>query len=122
MRWAIRPSCYACPLEQRRERTGNLTARRRSGAARGKQNQIVALRRQTILARCLAQNTFRAITPHSVAKSLRCSEGDPARIAFATSFTYNHTNQWMVVALSPRVHMLKVRSGLDGPHTGTRRS
>lgn len=64
----------------------------------------------------LTQHALGTVAHHSVTEPLCSSEGDPTRIAFAVSITYDHANQRMVVPSPLCKYPLKVLMGLNRLH------
>lgn len=100
--------------------TAEVCRRRVMRGGGGEQNDVPALKGKPACAGRFAQDSFRSISKHSVSETLRCSKGDPTRIAFAHSITYNHSNQGMVIAPSLCVYTLEIRPGLNGLHAQAR--
>lgn len=108
------------PLQETRERLGELLGSRIARLGRSEEDQIRPGYRERAGAGSLAELALRAVAHHSVTQALSSSEGDPPGAAFAFAIAYNHAHQRVVDPPPMLEYALKIQSGLDGPHTQTR--
>ena len=110
----------ASACRQPHKRRTKILRGRVAGRCGGEQDHIMPGYGKVARARRFAQHALGPISQDSVSKTLRCSEGDPTRIAFAHSITYNHSHQGMVIAPSPCIDTLEIRPGFNGLHAQAR--
>jgi len=104
------------PTQKSEQSQPHLLRRSGTSAGRREEDNLVALDGQLTGTRGFSQHTLGAVADHGISQPFGSSEGDPSRIAFADTITYNHANQRMVEPLPLSKHPLKVLMGLDGLH------
>lgn len=82
---------------------------------RGKENDVLTLKREATQTCSLPQHSLAPVTPHGITQAPSCHEGNPA-LGVHVRGERGHTHEPRALALTTREDLFEILTGLDGLH------